>query len=163
MSRIERIGFFDAGGGEGFADWLIKLRAMLLHERLEEGHAEHFAFAFVNAGGQKFVDVIAQHVAVQEGTAAVGFHEQVDGGFFLGFATKDFGDDAFHFATVTLVEQAGAPLHQGVAADDERGQAAQAALDEFAAGDFGAVGSAEVGPGDHARHHQPHGAGGVGA
>ena len=55
---------------------------------LKKAIAEHFAFAFVDARGQVLVDVVAEQVAVQEGPAAVRFHEQLDGGFLLASLPK---------------------------------------------------------------------------
>src|SRR5262245_49860564 len=51
---------------KGLADGLEVGPAMLLDERLEEGHAEHLAFAFVDAGGEVFVDVVAEEMATKE-------------------------------------------------------------------------------------------------
>ena len=55
---------------------------------------------------------------MQECSAAVRLHVQFDRGLFLGLAAEDLGDDAFHFAAISLIEQARAPCDQGVAADD---------------------------------------------
>ena len=60
VGRIDRVRLADAGGGERFADRLEVRLAVLLDERFEEGHAEHFAFAFVDAGGEVLVDVVAE-------------------------------------------------------------------------------------------------------
>ena len=46
------------------ADRLEELLAVLLDQRLEERHAEHLAFAFVDARGQELVDVVAEQVAL---------------------------------------------------------------------------------------------------
>ena len=40
--------------------------AVLLDQRLEERHAEHLAFALIDAGGEILVDVVAEEVPVQE-------------------------------------------------------------------------------------------------
>src|SRR5262249_33175495 len=66
-------------------------------------------------------------------------------------------------AAVAFVDQPAAPLHHGVAGGDQPGQTAQTALHQLAADDRRAVGFAILGPGDHAGHHHPHHAGGVGA
>ena len=81
---------------------------------------------------------------------------------FVRFAAEDFGHDAFHLAAITLIDQSGAPGDQRVAGDDQAGQAAQTAADQLARGDRRAIGFAESGPRNHAGHHQPHRARGVG-
>ena len=74
------------------------------------------------------MDVVAEQVAVQERAAAVRLHEQLDGRFLLRLAAEDLGDDALHLAAVALVDQPRAPCDQRVAADDQAGQPADAAL-----------------------------------
>ena len=54
----------DALGLQRLADRLEELLAVLLDERLEEGHAEHFALALVDARGEEVVDVVAEQVAL---------------------------------------------------------------------------------------------------
>ena len=78
------------------------------------------------------MDVVAEQVALQERAAAVGLHEQLDGGFLLGLAAEDLGDDALQLAAITLVDEPGAPGDQGVGAGDERRQPGDAALDQLA-------------------------------
>ena len=146
MGRVQRVRLADAGGGERFADRFEVRLAVVLHERLEEAHGEHFAFAFVDAGGQVLVDVVAEVVAVEERAAAVRLHEEFDGGVLLRFAAEDFGDDAFHFAAVAAVDQARAPGDERVAGDDQPGEFAEPALNQFARGDRCAVRAAESWP-----------------
>ena len=97
----------------------------------------------------------------EERAAAVRLHEVFDGGVLLRFAAEDLGDDAFHFAAVAAVDEAGAPGDERVAGDDQAGQFAQPALHQLARDDRRAVRAAELGPGNDAGHHQPHRAGGV--
>src|ERR1041384_3317982 len=96
--------------------------AVLLDERLEERHAEHLALALVDARGEELVDVVAEQVPVQERPPAVRLHVQLDRRLLLGFAGEDLGDDALHLAAVALVEQAGTPLGDRVAGDDQPGE-----------------------------------------
>src|SRR6266404_4779256 len=105
------------------ADRLEEALPVLLDERLEERHAEHFALALVDARGEELVDVVAEEMAVQEGAAAVRLHEQLDGGFLLRLAAEDLGDDALQLAAVALVDEPGAPGDQGVAPGDQGEQA----------------------------------------
>ena len=135
VGRVGHVGLLDAGGVQGLADRLVELLAVLLDQRLEEAHAEHLAFALVDAGGQVLVHVVAEHVAVQERAAAVRLHEELDHGLFLRFAAEDLGDRAFHFAAVAFVQEPRAPVDERIAADDEAGHAADAATDELALGD----------------------------
>ena len=65
VRRVERIRLADAGRGQRFADRLEVRFAVVLHQRLEEAHAEHLAFAFVDARGEVLVDVVAEVVAVR--------------------------------------------------------------------------------------------------
>src|SRR5688500_8240362 len=48
---------------------------MVLGQRFEEGHAEHFPFPFVDAGGEVLEEVLAEEVAAEEEAAAIGLHE----------------------------------------------------------------------------------------
>ena len=89
--------------------------AVVLHERLEEAHRQHLAFAFVDARGEVLVDVVAEHVAVEERAAAVRLHEVFDGRVLLGLAAEDLGDDALHFAAIAAVDEPRAPGHERVA------------------------------------------------
>ena len=120
MARIERVEVLDLVLLEGLADRLEELPAVLLDQRFEERHAEHFAFALVDARGQEFVDVVAEEMAVQERSAAVRLHEQLDGRFLLGLAAEDLGDDAFELAAIALIDEPGAPGDEGVGPGDER-------------------------------------------
>ena len=97
----------------------------------------------------------------EERAAAVRLHEELDGGMLLRFAAEDLGDDALHLAAVAAVDEPRAPGDERIAGDDEPGQLAQPALHQLARDDRRAVRAAEVGPGDHVGHHQPHRAGGV--
>src|SRR5438552_2156522 len=123
MSWIGGIEVFDAALGEVLADRLEVTSAMLFDERLEERHAEHLAFAFVDARGEVFVDLVAEEVPAQERSAAMRLHEQFDGGFLLGLAAEDLGDDAFQLAAIALVDQPATPGDQRVGPSDEAGQA----------------------------------------
>ena len=163
VGRVGHVRLLDSRRLQGLANRLEELDAVVLDQRLEKGHREHFAFAFVDAGGQVLVHVVAKDVTVQERAAAVRLHQHLDGRFLLGLAAKNLGDDAFHFAAVAFVDQPAAPLHQGVASHDQSGNASQPTLHQFAGRNHGTVGSAILGPGDHAGHHQPHRAGRVGA
>src|SRR5207237_731929 len=128
------------------ADRLEELLAVLLHQRLEERQAKDLALALVDAWGQQLVDVVAEDVAVQERAAAVRLHEQLDGRFLLRLAPKDLGNNTLQLAAVALVDQPAPPCYQSVAGDDEAGKARDAALDQLARVDRGAVSAAEVGP-----------------
>src|SRR5262249_45243620 len=97
-----RVGVLDALGLGGLADRFEELLAVVLDQRLEEGHAEHLALALVDARGQEVVQVVAEQVALEEGPAAVGLHEQVDGGFLHRLAAEDLGEDALHLSAVGL-------------------------------------------------------------
>src|SRR5262245_44319506 len=121
VPRIEWIWLFDACGRECLPDRLEELHAVLFDERFEEGHAQHFALPLINARSEEFVDVVAEHVPFEERAAAVRFHEQINGRFFLSFAAKDLGDDALHLAAIALIQKAGAPLDERIAANDEGG------------------------------------------
>ncbi len=156
VGRVERIGLGDARGLQGATDRLEERLAVFLDQGLEERHAEHLAFTFIDAGGEIFVNVFAEGVPAEESAAAVGFHEQLDGCFLLGLAAEDLGDDTLELAAVTLVEQPRAPIHERIAADDQGGQAADAAEDELASDDRGAVGSAESCPGQKVSEHDSH-------
>src|SRR5687768_459695 len=76
VSRIERVRFLDSRGGKGFPDWLEISRAMLLDQRLEEGHAQHLAFPFVDTWREILVHIIAEHMAVEKSTPTVRLHEE---------------------------------------------------------------------------------------
>ena len=115
MGRVERVRLPNASRGERLADGLEVRLAVMLHERLEEAHAEHFAFALVDARGEVLVDVVAEAVAMQERAAAVRLHEELDGGMLLCFAAKDLGDDALHFAAVAAVDKTRTPGNEGIA------------------------------------------------
>src|SRR5690606_9552253 len=121
------------------ANRLEKLGAVRFDQRLEEGHGKHFAFTFVNARSEVLVYVIAEDVTVEERASAVGLHQQLDRSLLLGFAAEDLGDDAFHLAAVTFVDQSAAPLNQRVASDDQTGNLAEPTLHEFTRGDGRAV------------------------
>ena len=154
VGRVERIRLLDARGGERLADRLEVLRAVLLDERLEEGHAEHFAFAFVDARGEVLVDVVAEHVAVQERAAAVRLHEAVRSPLPSALRCRRSWRRCIPFRRDSPASiRPGAPGDEGVAGDDQPGQSAEAALHQFAGGDRCAVGLAELGPGDHAGQH----------
>ena len=60
MGRVERVEVLDLVLLEGLADRLEELLAVFLDQRLEERHAEHFAFAFVDARGKILVHVVAE-------------------------------------------------------------------------------------------------------
>jgi hypothetical protein len=62
--------------------------------------------------------MVAKKMAMQEGTAAMSFHQQFDGRFLQRFAAEDLGDNAFHFAPISIVEQSGAPGRERVAPDN---------------------------------------------
>src|SRR5205807_980223 len=91
VQRIDRVERLDAGLLQRPADRLEELLAVLLDERLEEGQAEHFALALVDARRQEIIDVVAKDVALEERPAAVRLHEQLDGGFLQCLAAEDFG------------------------------------------------------------------------
>ncbi len=131
---------------QGLADRLVELFAVVLDQRLEEAHAEHLAFALVDAGGEVLVHVVAEHVTVQERAAAMRLHEELDHGLFLRFAAEDLGDRAFHLAAVAFIQEPRAPVDECVAADDEARQTADAAADQFTLGDEFAVRSCGSGP-----------------
>src|SRR5437763_774441 len=114
MSRVQRAEILDLVRLQRLADRLEVGFAVLLDERFEERHAEHFAFAFVDARGQIFVDIIAEEMAVQERTAAVRFHEQLDGRFLLGFTAKNLRDDAFEYAAIALVDEPRTPGDESI-------------------------------------------------
>src|SRR5215475_1393226 len=80
MHRIGRTERLHAVLLQRLADRLEELPAVLLDQRLEERHAEHLALALalVDAWGQELVDVIAERMALEERTAAVRLHEQLD-------------------------------------------------------------------------------------
>src|SRR5437764_178850 len=80
LCRIERAQTFSL---QRFPDWLEVLYAVLFCQRLEEGHAQHFAFAFVNARREKLMNIVAEQMTVQEGAPAVCLHEVLDGYFFF--------------------------------------------------------------------------------
>src|SRR5206468_11862852 len=84
------------------ADRLEKAPAMLLHQRLEERHAEHFAFTLVDERREILVYVVAEEMAMEKRPAAVRLHEQLDGGLFLRLAAEDLGDDTLQLAAITL-------------------------------------------------------------
>ncbi len=98
MRETRQVGLLDLQLGQHAPDRLEEGLAMLLHEGFEEGHGQHLSFAFVDAGGEVFVAVVAEQMAVQERAAAVRLHQEFDGGFFLCFAAEYLGDRAFHFA-----------------------------------------------------------------
>src|SRR5258708_4502118 len=79
-----------------------------------------------------------------------------DGGFLLGLAAEDLGDDALHLAAIAFVQEPRAPLGEGIAADDEGRQASDPAADELAGLDCRAVRAAEARPGKNTRQHDPH-------
>ena len=68
----------------------------------------------------------------EERAAAVRLHVELDGRVLLRFAAKDLGDDAFHFAAIAAVDQAGAPGDERVAGDDQPGQLAEPPLHQLA-------------------------------
>ena len=135
---------------------------MNFDERLEEGHAEHFAFALVDTRGEEVVNVVAEQVPFQERSSAVRLHEQLDGRFFLRFAAEDLGDDAFHFAAIAFVEQPRAPVGQRVAGNDQTGHVPDAALHKLAGVDLRSVRRSELPPRQHIFEHDAHRAGGSG-
>ena len=163
VRRVEGVRLLHAEVGERAADRLEKRLAVLLDERLEEAHAEHLAFALVDARGEIFVDVVAEGVAVQEGAAAFGLHIKLDRRFLLRLAAEDLGDDALHLASIALIEQPRAPGDERVATRNQGGQPAESAADKLAGLDGRAVGLAKPGPREHVRHHPPHRPGGRGA
>ena len=67
---------------------------MFLDQGLEERHSQHLAFSFIDAKGKILVNVLPEQVPAQESAAAVRFHEQLDGGFFLRLAAEYLRDDA---------------------------------------------------------------------
>src|SRR5439155_25360760 len=86
MFGAERVEGADLLALERLADRLEERLAVLLDERLEEGQPEHLSFPFIDAGSKEVIDVVAQQVAVEERPAAMGLHEELDGGFLLGLA-----------------------------------------------------------------------------
>ena len=109
------------------------------------------------------MNLVAENVTVQKSPAAVRFHQNFDGGFFLRLAAENLGDDALHFPSIPFVEQPRAPFGHRVAADDQAGQPAGAAADQLARFDGRAVSAAEAGPGKNAGQHDPHCSGRAGA
>ena len=91
------------------------------------------------------------------------FHEQFDGRFLHRLAAENLGDDALHLAAITFVDQPRTPRHQRVGSGDETGEPSDAALDQFARGDWLAISAAELGPRQHVRQHDAHAARGTGA
>ena len=100
--------------------------------------------------------VIAQQVSMQKRPPAVCFHKQFNRCMLLRFAAEDLGDDAFHLAAVAAVDQFRAPSRQCIASGDQSRQLSEPSLYEFPLRDRRTIGHAELGPGDHARHHDPH-------
>ena len=139
-----------------FADRLEEGLAVLLDQRLEESHAEHLAFALVDAGGEIVVDVVAEEMALEERTAAVGLHEQFDGGLLHRLAAEDLGDDAFEFAAIAFVDEPGTPGDHGVGPGDEGGEPGDSPFDQLASLDRLAVGTAEMRPRQHVGEHHSH-------
>src|SRR5262249_43011608 len=113
---------------QNLADGLEEALAVLLDQRLEKSQAEHFPFTPVNAGSQIIVNVVAQEMALEKRAAAVGFHEQLDGGFFEGFTAENLGDNALQLPAVPLIDEPRAPGHECVAADNEGGQSGDTAF-----------------------------------
>ena len=66
MSRIQQVRPRYARHVQRSIDRLEELFAVLLHQRFEERHAQHLPFPFVNARGEKLVDVVAEEVTVQK-------------------------------------------------------------------------------------------------
>src|SRR5262249_17906539 len=116
MQWIGRIKLPDSGRLKAFADRFEKLSAVLLDERLEKRHPQHLPFPLEDAGGEKFVAVVAERVAVKKGPPAVGLHQNLNGCFLLGLAAENLGDDAFHLSAIAFIEQPGAPFGERVAA-----------------------------------------------
>ena len=79
----------------------------------------------------------------------------------LSFATEDFGDDAFHLTAIPAVNQSRAPISKRITAGDQAGKLSETTLHKFSLCDRCAVGDAELGPGDHAGHHDSHRAGSI--
>ncbi len=104
VQRVERVGVLESQPLHRLADRLEEAFAMLLDQRLEERHAEHLAFALVDARGEEVIDVVAEEMALEEGAAAVRLHEQLDGRLFHGLAAENLGDDALHLAAIALVD-----------------------------------------------------------
>ena len=75
---------------------------------------------------------------------------------FLCLAAKYLGDDAFHLAPVSFVNQLGTPGSESVASYDEPSEPAKPPPHEFTRRDLLAVSVAELCPRDHAGHHQSH-------
>src|SRR5262245_24371609 len=104
MARIHRVERFHLMRLQRLADRLEVRFAVLLDERFEERHAEHLAFAFVEARREKLVHMVAEEMAMKERTAAVRLHEKLDRGFLLRFTAEYLGDDALQLAAITLVD-----------------------------------------------------------
>src|SRR5438034_7282140 len=132
MPRMVGPEVLDAALLQLLADRLEKAPAMLLHQRLEERHAEHFAFTLVDERREIVVHVIAEEMAMEKRPAAVRLHEQLDGGLFLGLAAEDLGDDALQLAAITLIDQPAAPGDKGVGAGDQRRQPGDTAFHQLA-------------------------------
>ncbi len=137
VHRVERVGLLDARSPQRpCRSARSTCVPCCLTSDLKKAMPSISPFAFVDAGGEVLVDVVAEQVAVQERPAAVRLHEQLDGGFLLRLAAEDLGDDALHLAAIALVDRAAAaPGDQRVAADDQPGQPAEPPPHQLARGD----------------------------
>ena len=86
-------------------------------------------------------------------------HEQLNRRLLERLAAKDLCDHAFQLTPVTLVNQPGGPVHDGVGTGDQRRHSGNPPAHQLSGVNPGAVGPAELGPRQHVRQKCPHDAG----